>query len=271
MYDVIYMGYSDNMVREVFHSEYFNLCMVVGVNGRTTAEEYEFIEQHHIPYMELFSAKDIEKINIPLDCDCILMYKFEYILPQTMVERHRIINFHGGDLRLNRGAHATVRSILNMDRETCLSMYELVGRGIDEGNLIDTYPVMIDRDDDVVSLNRKLARGIPAMLYSLNLYLQERKKATLVLGGIYYPKIQETDYTIDLDKDDIETICAKIRSQRAYKGAILIFNGEKYRITQYTLKFNQEDKELRTILDKKMLVIEGDTCLECPIFKEEFA
>ena len=42
-----------------------------------------------------------------------------------------------------------------------------------------------------------------------------------IKNGIYYPRIIEEDFTIELKSDSLEIIDRKIRSQEAYNGAIL--------------------------------------------------
>ena len=104
----------------------------------------------------------------------------------------RIINFHGGSLRENRGAHAVVRSILNMDTQTCLSMYQLTG-GIDLGILIKEYWVDISSEENEISLNKKLVTGIPELLLNLKQYLEGEREGVAVTDGTYWPKIEEKD------------------------------------------------------------------------------
>ena len=84
----------------------------------------------------------------------IIMYKFEFIIPQKCINTQRIFNFHGGNLRFNRGAHSMVRSILNMDNETFLSLYELSDK-IDLGCLIGEYKIQLSMKETVSDIDKK--------------------------------------------------------------------------------------------------------------------
>lgn len=269
MFDIVYAGYSDKMVQYLLDSPYFHLCKVIGVNGRISAKQYELIQQHNIDYLELNHAKEIWNMEpFIVKADLIVMYKFEYIIPLEMIQRHMFFNFHGGNLQSNRGAHATVRSILNMDSETCLSLYQLTG-GIDEGILVGEYPVHIDFEDNVLSLNQKLAKGIPNLLLELNAYLKGKKKGVLITGGTYLPKIKEEDYTIDFDNDSIPVICAKIKSQASYNGALLIQNNKRFRIMSYSLTRNECTKNMRIYEGNKILIYDHNNKLECSLQEEK--
>lgn len=239
MWNTVYFGYSIDALKEIMATSFLKLVGVVGVKGRVSKEYFEVIEKNKIIYLELDSKPELSHLDVfCVNADIILMYKFEYILPKIFVEKYNVFNFHGGDLRTNRGAHAVVWSIINNEQETCLSLYKLTG-GIDEGEVIGQYWVRLDEEETVSSLNKKLASGIPILLIELKYYLTGNKKSTLILGGKYRRKINEADYTIDLVNDNIGIIKAKIRSQYTYNGAICYWNGEKKRVKKYI--FNLQD------------------------------
>ena len=180
--------------------------------------------------------------------DIVILYKFEYIIPQNFIEKYTFFNFHGGNLKTNRGAHAVVWSILNQEKQTCLTLYKLTG-GIDVGIVIGEYYVDIERDDTPISLNEKLWLGIPGLLCSLIKYLNGTIKGKLITEGEYRRKIKEEDYTINIYADNFEKIIAKINSQVAYSGAVLWFEGTKYHV-RYT---HQQDipEDCERIVEKK--------------------
>lgn len=267
MFRVIYMGYSAPMIQYLIDSDLFNLERIISVKNRTTPEQNKLIQKHHLPFLELNSPENLNSHKLFSNCDLIIIYKFEYIIPQQLIDHNQIINFHGGNLRSNRGAHATVRSILNMDNKTCLSMYQLTG-GIDQGLLIGEYNVPISDTDDTISLNRKLAQGIPSLLSELNEYLSGRKTGELVINGTYYPKICEQDYTINLNTDNIKVICAKIRSQKAYQGAIIMIGEKKFRIKQYEILPIETKLFAKTIQNNQLIIHEGQQQLICELLEK---
>lgn len=264
--NVVYFGYSDAMVENVVASELFKLVHVVSVKGKSSQRETELVAENHIPYTELERKQDLLELKFEDGVDAIIMYKFEYIIPQSIIDNHRIINFHGGDLRYNRGGHAPVWSILNLDKRTCLSMYQLTG-GIDEGLLIDTHEVEIDELDNTVDLNRKLSAGIPCLLVSLYEYLNGKREAHLVTGGRYLPKIKETDFTIDITNDSIDQISAKIRSQQTYFGALIFINDVRCRCKSFTINKGCF-LPTRQVENNKLIVREVNREIVCELAEE---
>lgn len=230
MYKIAYWGYSEKLLSELIKSTFFELKHVITVRSRVNDVYLKLLEESKLPHTFIQSkAELLNLLDSESNYDCILMYKFEFIIPQFFVLKNRIVNFHGGNLRTNRGAHAVVRSILNRDEETRLSLYELTG-GIDESLLIAEYPVKISETDTTVSLNQKLAVGIPQLLVSLKEHLDGNLPGSLVEGGVYFPRITEEDYTIYLSTDSLANISAKIRSQEGYDGAILHYLGKVYHV-----------------------------------------
>lgn len=255
----VYFGYSINMMKSIINSTQFDLIGVVYSPKRVEKSFLDTVASLKINKIEINSKPDFNMLyDFCSNADVVIMYKFEFIIPFDFIDKMTIVNFHGGDLRSNRGAHAVIWSILNCEKQTCLSMYKLIG-GIDEGELIEEKWVNIN-DDTPESLNLKLQRKIPCMLKSLYEYLNGNKKTTLIINGKYRPKIKEKDYTIDIYNDPINMIKAKIRSQISYSGAVLVFDNSKYRVisflqkeTLYTANRKIKFENLMFIIDEKRI------------------
>ena len=108
------------------------------------------------------------------------------------------------------------------------AVLEIFNEKIDSGMLIDDYQISILKNDNPNILKKKLEKGIPSLIESLEKYLSNEIVGMEIKNGIYYPRIIEEDFTIDLKSDSLEIIDRKIRSQEAYNGAILIHKGKKY-------------------------------------------
>lgn len=248
-YKVTYLGYCVEMLKYLSENSCFTIVNTVGVKGRISDEQIKYISEHEIEYKELEKKSDVCFLEEMFDkSDIVILYKFEYIIPQNFIEKYTFFNFHGGNLKTNRGAHAVVWSILNQEKQTCLTLYKLTG-GIDVGIVIGEYYVDIERDDTPISLNEKLWLGIPGLLCSLIKYLNGTIKGKLITEGEYRRKIKEEDYTINIYADNFEKIIAKINSQVAYSGAVLWFEGTKYHV-RYT---HQQDipEDCERIVEKK--------------------
>ena len=259
MWRTVYLGYSEEMIHALRNNSDYSLEHVVGVKGRLSEGYYSAISEYSLPFTEITSKQELlDNAEILNDADIVIMHKFEFIIPQNLLSEHRFFNLHGGDLRTNRGAHAPVWSILLQEEKTCLSCYELlrtVGGGIDEGILIDTYPVEISKTDNPAALNAKLSEGIPMLLASMNEYLLGKRKGVLTEGGTYRRKIEKQDFTISLQTDSFDTIRAKVLSQQSYFGAVVLHDGRELRAKNYELS---EDTG-RTIVfaDDKVIISEG--------------
>lgn len=246
MYKIVYCGYSEVMLRHLVQSLDFKVVAVLSVRRRVNAAFLELLERYKINSIFIESKKElIAQQQLLIKSDCVLIYKFEFIIPEGIVKKGVFVNFHGGDLRTNRGASPTVWSILKQEKDTCLSLYRLIG-GIDEGLLIREYRVTIDNCETSVTLDRKLADGIPALLPSLVQYLQGKIQGQLITNGCYRRRIVESDFTIDLEKDTLADISAKIRSQAAYYGAILYYEGNRYRV-HYVCPPSEKDKHSKAL------------------------
>ena len=233
MWRISYLGYSKDMLSFLNGDNQFELAYVVGTKGRLSDEYLKLARTGNYEFVEIEDKNDLlSHEEIFLNSDVVLMYKFEFIIPESMIKRSRIINFHGGDLKTNRGSHAVVWSVLLREKSTCLSCYELTG-GIDEGYLIDQYDIEINRDDSVTDVNAKLAHGIPKLLESLKEYFLGKREAVLVTDGIYRRKVEKVDYTIDIENDFVDEIRGKILSQTAYNGAVVIKDRTEYRTKSY--------------------------------------
>ena len=247
---VVYIGYSERMLLSLMESNLFQLEKIIYVPHRVNNLYLSILKEFTGKLLEINTKEDVVNIDSFISSDEVaVMYKFEYILPMQTVNHHRIINFHGGYLRTNRGAHAVVRSILNMENNTALSMYELTG-GIDVGKLIAEHIVELDNNETPQVLNDKLQEGIPSLLDKLDLYLNGEIDAILVEGGKYYQKVQPSDYTIDPECDSFEKAYAILRSQVGYGGALLKVGDEIKPVLSWNLSYDKynEVKERQVVM-----------------------
>lgn len=254
MKKVVYIGYSERMLQSLMESDQFQLEKIVYVPHRVNSLYLSILKDFTGDLLEINAKEDVTRIDSFIsDDEVAVMYKFEYILPKQMVDNHRIINFHGGYLKTNRGAHAVVRSILNMDDSTALSMYELTG-GIDVGKLIAEHIVELDKNETPQILNDMLQDGIPSLLNKLYLYLNGEINATLIEGGKYYQKVQPSDFTIDPECDSFEKAYAILRSQEGYGGALLKVGDD----IKPVLSWNLSNDKYNEVKERQVVMINSE-------------
>lgn len=222
-----YMGFSNLVIKNIIESDKFELKVVICPKDRINDGIISLCKEG-IQLYTVSTQKEVTALIKSTNVSAFLMYKFPIIITNEICLNYKIFNIHPGDLRLNRGAHPIIWSILNGDGITKMSLYKLK-EGIDLGMLIAEYKVDIADKDDSVTLENKMEDTIPLIINKLYEFLtkQDFDNEMYIENGIYLRKINESDYTINLESDSIENISRKIRSQKKYQGAILNINNKK--------------------------------------------
>lgn len=226
---VAYIGTSPIALEILCSHEGFNVTTYLCERKRLTDRCEEIASRYKIGILVFDNKEEIfnQLDNLTISIDLFIIYQFDYILPLKLAATNKFFNFHSGSLLTNRGAHPIIRSILNGDKQTELTLH-LIDEKIDQGLVIGTYVVAIDDNDDAVSLKEKTETGIIPLLEKLLLYLNGELQAKPVIEGRYYKPISEDDYKINIDFDTESTIINKIRSQKQYKGALVEVEGVRY-------------------------------------------
>lgn len=238
MKQIIYFGYSDNMVKAIADSKDFQLMGVIGQKHKADKTFSDKVIDMGIPYSEAETSYDLQKqLDLwNINPDAIIMFKFGIIVSPFLINKYNIFNVHPGNLKTNRGATPVNWSILLGEKNTCLSLHK-INEKIDQGELIKEFFVDIEEKDSPSILQSKLETKLDSVLLTLNDYLNGNIKTTPINGGIYRKRLIKSDYTINLNADTKEEIKGKINSQRDFKGAVLIENGTEHYIVDY------EDKD----------------------------
>jgi methionyl-tRNA formyltransferase len=227
----IYLGTSHIAFDLICKHPDYNLQCVICEAKRITPAYANIAKKNGI---EILSFVNKEELMILLDSvvdttDLFIIYQFDYIIPKQFSTSDKFYNFHSGSLSTNRGAHPIIRSILNGDTKTELTLHR-INEQIDQGMVVGTFEVKIDQTDDTISLKEKTEKGLLPLLDKLMLFLKGDVEANVINGGTYYKPIRVEDYTINPEFDSEIQISNKIRSQKQYKGAVLVYNGQKYNI-----------------------------------------
>lgn len=238
-YEVVYIGMSARMVQELLHSTLYHVAGIITDGKRVSEGFFEAIPKD-LPCYIVNDKQELELTIRKTQVDCMLMYEFGIIIPETIIQEYRIFNFHPGSLRDNRGASPINWSVLLGEKETCFSLYQ-ISEKIDLGLLISERICSIDTDlDTPLRLKNKLEMLIPDLLMDLKDFLDGKLISNPITEGIYRKRIVESDYTIDPEKDSFESIKNKIRSQAEYYGAILWVGNEK----KYVDKVERQGQDL---------------------------
>ena len=165
--------------------------------------------------------------------DLILVVSYGQIIPKKLlnIPKYGFLNVHASLLPKWRGAAPIQRSIMNLDKETGISMMR-INENLDEGPVCNQYPLKISEKINSEELSEKLSLiasekilDILDNIYDGNIEFkdQDHSKAT------YAKKIEKIEGKIDW-KENAKTIIGKINGLYPYPGAFFLFKGERYKI-----------------------------------------
>ena len=165
--------------------------------------------------------------------DIIIVVSYGQIIPKNLltIPKYGFLNVHASLLPKWRGAAPIQRSIMNLDRETGISIMR-INENLDEGPVCNQYSLNISEKINSEELSEKLSviasekiLDILDNIYDDNIEFkdQDHSKAT------YAKKIQKTEGKIDWS-ENAEKIVGKINGLYPYPGAFFSFNGERYKI-----------------------------------------
>lgn len=232
-----YIGYSPRIMNDIASSNDFNLACILCESDslRQLARRKEmsdFAATKRVLYREFANNDELYAIICEMQpmVNHYLIYECNTIISSKITNTVSLYNLHPGDLRLNRGCHPIHWSILEGMDSTCMTLYKINSQ-IDLGIVVGVFSTSISSHDTFSSLQERLEKSVGGLLVKLKDYIMgETGECEIITSGEYKRKICPTDYTIDLNRDSLSKISAKIRSQSAYGGAVLVHNGIEYRV-----------------------------------------
>ena len=168
-----------------------------------------------------------------INADLVIVVAYGQIIPKKFLDltKKGFINIHASLLPKWRGAAPIQRSIMNLDRETGVSIMKIAEQ-LDSGPVCNTYKIDLDNNlnasdvADKLSLiaAEKILDNIDNILEDkANFIDQDHSKAT------YASKIQKTEGEINWN-DSAQKIIGKINGLFPVPGAFFIHKGERYKI-----------------------------------------
>ena len=174
----------------------------------------------------------LKKINVSLG----IIVAYGLILTKDILNlsKNGFINLHASILPLNRGASPIQRSIINLDKETGISVMK-INEKLDVGDISNVFKLDILENENFQSLNERLsilaAEKISDVIDNIfdgtAIYKeQDHKNAT------YAKKIDKSENKINWN-DDAKKIIGQINGLFPY--CYFIFNSVRYRILKALL------------------------------------
>ena len=194
-------------------SETLNIECRTPLNLKNNKEEFDYLKK--------------------LNADISIVVAYGNIIPEEMLNltKKGFVNIHASLLPKWRGAAPIQRSIMNLDKETGISIMK-IKKNLDSGPVCNSYKIDITENDNFETLSNKLsilaAEKISDIVQEilddkLKFEDQNHKQAS------YAEKIEKSEGKIDWNKP-AESIIGKINGLYPDPGAWFIYNGERYKI-----------------------------------------
>ena len=194
-------------------AEIFNLEFRTPETLKNNEEEYEYLKK--------------------LDVDLAVVVAYGQIIPKNFLKltKKGFINIHGSILPKWRGAAPIQRSIMNLDKETGISIMK-ISEKLDTGPVCNIYKIKLEKNDNALDVSEKLSylasekilNDIDMILDDkIHFFEQDHSNAT------YAKKIQKFEGLINWE-NNAKKIIGKINGLFPVPGAFFLYKGERYKI-----------------------------------------
>ena len=168
-----------------------------------------------------------------IEADLVVVVAYGQIIPKEFLSLSKkgFINIHASILPRWRGAAPIQRSIMNLDKETGVSIMKIAEK-LDTGPVCNTYKINLENNLNAQDIGEKLSLlAAEKILDNIDDILDD--KATFIeqdhSKATYASKIQKSEGEIDWT-ESAQNIIGKINGLYPTPGAFFIYNGERYKI-----------------------------------------
>ncbi len=172
----------------------------------------------------------------------VIVVAYGQIIPKKFlnIKDSIFLNIHASLLPRWRGAAPIQRSIMEMDKETGISIMKIVPK-LDAGPYVLQKSTRINSKDNYLSLSKKLSKmGAELILNSISLFENNEIKFKEQQDKFvtYAKKISKKESEINWN-ENAQKLIAKINGLSPYPGAWFIHNGNRIKILEAELSNNQ--------------------------------
>jgi len=173
-----------------------------------------------------------------LNADIAIVVAYGQIIPKEYLSlvKKGFINIHASLLPKWRGAAPIQRSIMNLEKETGVSIMK-IGEKLDTGPICNSYKIEITDNDNAETMSEKLsALAAEKILDNIDEILDDKMqfKEQNHNEASYATKIEKTEGKISWN-ESAEIIIGKINGLYSSPGAFFIHKGERYKILRAEL------------------------------------
>ena len=168
-----------------------------------------------------------------IDADLVIVVAYGQIIPKQFLNLSKkgFINIHASILPFWRGAAPIQRSIMNLDKQTGISIMK-ISEKLDTGPVCNTYKINLENNFNAQDVSEKLSLiASEKILYNIDDILEDKAKFIKQdhSKATYALKIKKTEGNINWN-DKAEYIIGKINGLYPSPGAFFTFKGERYKI-----------------------------------------
>jgi methionyl-tRNA formyltransferase len=204
---------------------------------------------------------NIEEYNYlkELDADIAIVVAYGQIIPKEYLSlvKEGFINIHASLLPKWRGAAPIQRSIMNLEKETGISIMRIREK-LDTGPVCNSYKIEIMTDDNTETISEKLSAlaaekildNIDEILEGKIEFIEQNQDE-----ASYAAKIEKTEGQIEWD-ETAENIIGKINGLYPSPGAFFTYKGERYKILKASLALGSG--EIGEVLDNYLEISCGN-------------
>jgi len=199
-------------------SETLNIEYRTPLSLKDNKEEYEYLKK--------------------LDPDIAIVVAYGQIIPKEFLSlvKKGFINIHASLLPKWRGAAPIQRSIMNLEKETGVSIMK-IEKKLDTGPVCNSYKIKITNKDNAKIISEKLSLlAAEKILDNIDNILEDKiefKEQNHSLAT-YAVKIDKSESQIKWS-ESAENIIGKINGLYPSPGAFFIYKGERYKILKAVL------------------------------------
>jgi methionyl-tRNA formyltransferase len=173
-----------------------------------------------------------------LNADIAIVVAYGQIIPKEYLSlvKKGFINIHASLLPKWRGAAPIQRSIMNLEKETGISVMRIEEK-LDTGPICNSYKIEIMTDDNSETISEKLSTiAAEKILDNIDNILDDKIefKEQNHNEASYAAKIEKTEGQIKWG-ETAENIIGKINGLYPSPGAFFTYNGERYKILKANL------------------------------------
>ena len=168
-----------------------------------------------------------------INADLAVVVAYGQIIPKEFLNltKKGFINIHASILPAWRGAAPIQRSIMNLDKETGITIMK-IAEELDTGPICNTYKINLENNLNAQDISEQLSLlAAEKILDNIDNILDDKAKFIDQnhAQATYASKIQKLEGRIDWDENALNII-GKINGLYPVPGAFFIFKGERYKI-----------------------------------------